>query len=204
MVQSRAPKEVGIRSNKKKAEWAYTRRAKTCDDGTSYGQEALSGGDWGCDPVLDRSDAPSVQTQRPGALPARGYAGSRTAAREESRTTYGCGERNRPGGEARGLTWQRSGRRCPSLPPTLESPGSRAHHTERPTTFTTAELRENALVLRRRFGLGWNADLAAVSIGEHGDNIPLGGKPGTGRRPSRREQMTAETAGGGAKGRIKN
>ncbi|KAJ1119362.1 hypothetical protein NDU88_007548 [Pleurodeles waltl] len=155
----------------KKAEWACTRRAETCDDGTCYGQEELNGGDWGCDPGPDPSGAPKVPTQRPGDVPARGHAGSRTAAREESRNTYGCRERNRPGGETRRLTWQRSGewerprvenqpnnrpacrsdRRQPS--PALESPDNRAHHTKSPAAFTTAELREDALVLGRRFGL---------------------------------------------------
>ncbi|KAJ1165834.1 hypothetical protein NDU88_006251 [Pleurodeles waltl] len=65
----------------------------------------------------------------------------------------------------------RSGRRRPS-PSTLENSGNRAHHTEKPAAFTTAELGENALVLRRRFGLGWNLDLATVSFEEHDDNIP--------------------------------
>ncbi|KAJ1117310.1 hypothetical protein NDU88_005510 [Pleurodeles waltl] len=45
----------------------------------------------------------------PGPFPARDRAGNRTAARERAHSTYGCGERNRPGDETHGLTWQRSG-----------------------------------------------------------------------------------------------
>ncbi|KAJ1210555.1 hypothetical protein NDU88_005918 [Pleurodeles waltl] len=63
-VQSRAPKEVGTRTNKKKAEWACTRQAKPCDDGTSCGREVLSGSDWGCNPGPDRSGAPRVPTRQ--------------------------------------------------------------------------------------------------------------------------------------------
>ncbi|KAJ1214496.1 hypothetical protein NDU88_002114 [Pleurodeles waltl] len=57
----------------------------------------------------------------------------------------------------------RSGRRRPS-PPALESPGNRAHHAERPAALAAAELRENSLLLRRRFGLGWNLGLVTVSF----------------------------------------
>ncbi|KAJ1116188.1 hypothetical protein NDU88_004406 [Pleurodeles waltl] len=44
----------------------------------------------------------------PGPFPARGRTANRTAARERARNTCGCGERNRPGDGAHGLTWQRS------------------------------------------------------------------------------------------------
>ncbi|KAJ1117741.1 hypothetical protein NDU88_005938 [Pleurodeles waltl] len=107
-----------------------------------------------------------------GPFPSRGHAGSPTAAKGRTRSTNGCGEWNRPGDETRGLTRQRSGewerpraenqlnyrpacrsdRRRPD-PHALESLDSHAHHTESPAAFTTAELREDALVLRRRFGL---------------------------------------------------
>ncbi|KAJ1208295.1 hypothetical protein NDU88_003681 [Pleurodeles waltl] len=70
--------------------------------------EALSGGDWGSDLGPDRSGAPRVRPSRPGPLPALGRAGGRTAAHKRTRNTNGCGERNRPRGETRGLTWQRS------------------------------------------------------------------------------------------------
>ncbi|KAJ1104040.1 hypothetical protein NDU88_001455 [Pleurodeles waltl] len=108
-VQSRAPKEVRTRTNKKKAEWACTRRAKPCDDGASCGREALSGGGWGG--AIRGRTSPARPGCRPGGsgpLPARSHIGSQAAAGEESRNTYRCEERNRPGGEARGLTWQRS------------------------------------------------------------------------------------------------
>ncbi|KAJ1219171.1 hypothetical protein NDU88_006742 [Pleurodeles waltl] len=50
-------------TNKKKSQWACTRRAKPCDDGISCGREALSGGGWGCDPGPDWFGAPRVPTQ---------------------------------------------------------------------------------------------------------------------------------------------
>ncbi|KAJ1150263.1 hypothetical protein NDU88_003058 [Pleurodeles waltl] len=126
----------------------------------------------------------------------------------------------RPGSETRGLTWQRSGEwgergygrgrkinritdlladqaaGIPPPTPVLESPGNRAYHTERPAASTTTELRENALVLGRRFDLSCNLGFAVASFGEHDDNILLGGRLDTGeapvgeyRRPLRRPEV---------------